>query len=241
MTDTFTIYPAIDLRAGRVVRLTQGRADAETVYGDDPPAVARDFKAQGAQWLHVVNLDGAFSGDNANLRIVREICAVAGLRVQMGGGLRSRADVAAAFELGVERVILGTLAVREPETVRALAAEYGPRVVVGLDARDGRVAVSGWVEASELETLELGRRMLDAGVERFVYTDIARDGMLTGPDLEGAAALGALGARVIASGGVGTLEHVRATRLAGPGVDGLIIGKALYEGKFTLKDALAIK
>jgi phosphoribosylformimino-5-aminoimidazole carboxamide ribotide isomerase len=238
MTDDFHIYPAIDLRKGRVVRLTQGRADAETVYGDDAPAVAAEFERLGAKWLHVVNLDGAFGEGNANLEVLRDICGACNLNVQFGGGLRTAQDVEDALKLGVSRVILGTLAVREPETVKSLARELGRRVAVGIDAKAGMVAVSGWVESSEVPVAELGQRMLEAGVERFIYTDIARDGMMSGPDLDGARALGATGAKVIASGGVGDLGHVKAARLAGSGVDGLIIGKALYEGNFSLADAL---
>ncbi|MCA8916077.1 MAG: 1-(5-phosphoribosyl)-5-[(5-phosphoribosylamino)methylideneamino]imidazole-4-carboxamide isomerase [Planctomycetes bacterium] len=233
----FTLYPAIDLRRGRVVRLQQGRADAETTYGEDPVEIARDFAAQGAKWLHVVNLDGAFGEAGENLAVLRAVCSSVDIPVEFGGGLRSREDVQQAFGRGVSRVIIGTAALRDPELVRSLAAEHGAAVAVGIDARDGMVAVEGWVETSETPAMELARRMVDAGVSRFVYTDIARDGMLVGPDLEGAAKLAETGAGVIASGGVGTLEHVNAAA-AQPAVEGLIIGKALYEGRFTVREAL---
>ncbi|MBX3473282.1 MAG: 1-(5-phosphoribosyl)-5-[(5-phosphoribosylamino)methylideneamino]imidazole-4-carboxamide isomerase [Planctomycetes bacterium] len=235
----FTLYPAIDLRGGKAVRLTQGRADQQTVYGDDPPAIARDFASRGARWLHVINLDGAFGDDSRNLEILRAICASVSVPVQFGGGLRREADVDLALQAGAKRVILGTTALREPQLVRTLARRLGERLAVGIDAKGGKVAVSGWVEVSETTSLELARRMIDAGVNRFVYTDISRDGMLVGPDLDGARAIGRLGAHVIASGGVGDLTHVRAAAGANDGVDGLIVGKALYEARFTLNEALA--
>lgn len=234
----FTIYPAIDLRQGRVVRLQQGRADAETTYAEDATEVARDFAAQGARWLHVVNLDGAFGEAGENLAVLRAICNSVEIPVEFGGGLRSRADVEQALKRGVKRVILGTVALRQPELVRELATEFGDRVAVGIDARDGMVAVEGWVKTSEVSAEELARRMVQAGVSRFIYTDIARDGMLIGPDLQGACKLAQTGAAVIASGGVGSLAHVTAAATTGGGVDGLIIGKALYEGRFTVRQAL---
>ncbi|MBK9975469.1 MAG: 1-(5-phosphoribosyl)-5-[(5-phosphoribosylamino)methylideneamino]imidazole-4-carboxamide isomerase [Planctomycetes bacterium] len=236
---TFTLYPAIDLRGGKAVRLVQGRADQQTVYGDDPPAIARDFAAQGAQWLHVVNLDGAFGEQSANLQVLQQICNAVTIPVQFGGGLRTGADVDRALQCGARRVVLGTVALRKPALVSALAQRLGPALAVGLDARDGRIAVSGWTELSDVTTSELAHRMIDAGVQRFIYTDIARDGMLTGPDLVGAAQLAALGASVIASGGVGNLAHVTSAARTLPQLDGVIVGKALYEGRFTLNQALA--
>ncbi|MCC7509623.1 MAG: 1-(5-phosphoribosyl)-5-[(5-phosphoribosylamino)methylideneamino]imidazole-4-carboxamide isomerase [Planctomycetes bacterium] len=233
----FTIYPAIDLRHGKVVRLVQGKADAETVYGDDPVETAAAFQAQGARWLHVVNLDGAFGESTENLSVLKAIADDVGIPIQFGGGLRSMADVDKALSLGASRVILGTAAVRNPQLVRDAAARLAGSVVVGIDARDGKVAVEGWTETSDMAAPELARRMFDAGVSRFIYTDIARDGMEVGPDLEGAKPLAAI-AWVIASGGVGKLEHVAAAKKAGEQIDGLIIGKALYEHRFTLRDAL---
>jgi phosphoribosylformimino-5-aminoimidazole carboxamide ribotide isomerase len=233
----FTIYPAIDLRHGKVVRLQQGRADAQTTYDSDPTAVAREFAALGAQWLHVVNLDGAFGEATENLAVLRAICNSVEIPVQFGGGLRSAGDVEQALGRGAARVILGTVSLRDPELVKALAAAYGDKVVVGIDAREGKVAVEGWVETSDVSATELCTRMLEIGVSRFIYTDIARDGMFTGPDLEGAQELAQTGASVIASGGVGNLEHVAAAAISG--AEGLIIGKALYEERFTLDMALA--
>ncbi|MEZ5992318.1 MAG: 1-(5-phosphoribosyl)-5-[(5-phosphoribosylamino)methylideneamino]imidazole-4-carboxamide isomerase [Planctomycetota bacterium] len=234
----FTIYPAIDLRQGRVVRLEQGRADAQTTYGVDPTAIARDFEAQGARWLHVVNLDGAFGEASQNLAVLRAICNSVEIPVEFGGGLRGAADVENALKRGVERIILGTVALRNPDLVKELAAEYGDRIAVGIDAKDGMVAVEGWVETSEVTAIELAKRMFDVGVTRFIYTDIERDGMLVGPDLSGALEMATTGAQVIASGGVATIDHVTSAATAGPGVDGLIIGKALYEGRFTVRQAL---
>ena len=234
----FTIYPAIDLRQGKVVRLEQGRADAQTVYGEDAPAVARDFGGQGAEWLHVVNLDGAFGEASQNLAVLRAVCNSVDIPVEFGGGLRTRADVEQAFKRGVSRVVLGTVALRNPDLVADLAKDFGDKIAVGIDARGGMVAVEGWVETSEVSAAELARRMLDAGVSRFIYTDIARDGMLNGPDLQGATELAQTGAKVIASGGVGELEHVTRTAQSDAGIDGLIIGKALYEGRFTVREAL---
>jgi phosphoribosylformimino-5-aminoimidazole carboxamide ribotide isomerase len=236
MTDAFTIYPAIDLRQGSVVRLQQGQLARQTTYSDDPVMVALDFVGQGARWLHVVNLDGAFGEATRNLEMVRAIRAATRAHVQFGGGLRTRADVEQALVRGVDRVILGTAALRDPSLVKALASELGDKLAVGIDARDGKVAVEGWLETSETTAGELARRMADVGVSRFIYTDIARDGMLVGPDLKGAYALAQSGAAVIASGGVGTLEHVRDA--AASGVEGLIVGKALYEARFTVRDAL---
>lgn len=238
MSDDFTIYPAIDLRHGKVVRLQQGRADAQTTYGEDGPLVATGFADQGAQWLHVVNLDGAFGEAGENLVVLRAICDSVDIPVEFGGGLRTAKDVQQAFDRGVSRVILGTVALRDPNLVRELAREYGDKIAVGIDARAGKVAVEGWVETSETTASELAERMVDVGVSRFIHTDIARDGMLVGPDLEGAKRLGETGAKVIASGGVGSLGHVADAARAGGSVDGLIIGKALYEARFTVRQAL---
>lgn len=240
MNDAFTIYPAIDLRKGQVVRLQQGRANAQTTYGDDPVAVATDFAGQGARWLHVINLDGAFGQSSQNMQTLGGICQGVNVPVQFGGGLRTREDVAAAFDHGASRVILGTVALRQPKLVKRLVSEYADQIAVGIDARNGMVAVEGWVETSKVSAHELANRMFDVGVTRFIYTDIARDGMETGPDLEGAARLAETGAPVIASGGVGGLEHIRAAAAVGKGVDGLIVGKALYERRFTVRQAIEI-
>jgi len=280
---SFTVFPAIDLRQGRVVRLRQGDPAAQTVYGEDPAAVARAWAAQGAEWLHVVNLDGAltpqpplrplsvppnfggegeitlasqpplrpplapsnFGGEGSegevNLRRLAEIRAAVAIPIQFGGGLRDVADIARVLELGATRVVLGTVAVRRPEVVAQALARFGPeRIVVGLDARDGWVAVHGWRETSALDVLTVARRMRDLGVRRVVYTDIARDGTLTGVNLEATVALArGSGLRVIASGGVASLDDIRRLAAhAADGIEGVIVGQALYTGAIILKDAL---
>lgn len=233
----FTIYPAIDLRRGNVVRLSQGKADAETVYSEAPVEVAAAFQAQGARWLHVVNLDGAFGEAGENLAVLKAIADDVGIPIQFGGGMRTMADIDKALAAGASRIVLGTAAVRDPELVKQAARQLGGSLAVGIDARGGKVAVSGWTETSDMDAPKLARSMFDVGVSRFIYTDIERDGMETGPDLEGAKPLAEIG-WVIASGGVGTLEHVRTAKVAGPQIDGVIIGRALYENRFTLRDAL---
>ncbi len=244
----FTIYPAIDLRRGRCVRLRQGDPHAETVFSDDPAAMARHWAEQGAAWLHVVNLDGAF-GDispNAahlpiNLQRLQEIRAAVTLPIQFGGGIRTLEDIDLALELGAARVVLGTVAVKNPAVVQQALARFGPeRIVVGIDARDGRVATHGWLTVSNVRAIDLGRAMADMGVRRAVYTDISRDGMLTGVNVTASVALSqASGLHIIASGGVGNLADIRAlAALETEGVTGVIVGQALYTGKFTLSEAL---
>ena len=233
------LYPAIDLRHGRVVRLSQGDDARATSYGDDPVAVADQFAEAGARWLHVVDLDRAF-GDGDQAQTIAAIARRVGPRVQVqtGGGLRTLAAVQAALDTGVTRVVIGTAAVTDPALVPAAVVAAGAdAIAVGLDARDGLVALKGWVENSGLSIEAVAARVRDAGVRTIIYTDIARDGMLTGPDLEGAVRLANLGLHVIASGGVASLEHLRAVDAAG--LDGAIIGRALYERKFTLPEALA--
>jgi phosphoribosylformimino-5-aminoimidazole carboxamide ribotide isomerase len=250
---TFIIYPAIDLRRGQVVRLRQGDPDAQTTFADDPAAVARRWAAQSAEWLHVVNLDGAFTGRdldlslnldlNINLRRLAEIRAAISLPIQFGGGLRTSDDVALALELGATRVVLGTVAVRQPQIVADAVARFGAeRIVVGIDARDGMVATHGWQETSALDTLTVAQRMKAFGVQRVVYTDIARDGTLTGVNLAATVTLArASGMAVIASGGVASLDDIRA--LSGhqaDGVEGVIVGQALYTGAVDLREAVGV-
>jgi phosphoribosylformimino-5-aminoimidazole carboxamide ribotide isomerase len=233
------LFPAIDIRHGRVVRLSQGEATRQTVYGDDPVAVAEGFAALGARWIHVVDLDRAF-GDGDNTAVVRRIAARVGgrVRVQLGGGLRSVELVRAALEQGVSRAVIGTAAALDPAVVPAAIALVGPeRIAVGIAARDGLVAIRGWTERSALSAEALARRVVADGVRTLVYTDVARDGMLTGPDLEGARRLQALGAGVIASGGVAGVEDIVAAREAG--LAGVVVGRALYEGRVELSAALA--
>ena len=240
----FEVIPAIDLLEGRCVRLAQGRYDAATVYERDPAALAARFADHaGLRRLHVVDLDGARDGRPGNREAVRHIlAALRGLpvAVELGGGLRSLEAVETWLELGVERAILGTAALRDPELVREAARRFPGRVAVGVDALDGRVAVQGWLETSETSALELARRFEDAGVAALIHTDIARDGMQRGPNLEASAALAeAISIPVVISGGVGSLGDVRrAAALATRGVDGVIVGRALYTGAVDLGQAL---
>jgi phosphoribosylformimino-5-aminoimidazole carboxamide ribotide isomerase len=232
------LFPAIDIRDGRVVRLSQGEATRQTVYGDDPAALAASFVAAGARWIHVVDLDRAFgTGDNeaALRRLVERVGAK--VRIQAGGGFRSPELVRHGLDLGVARVVVGTAAATEPEFLRVVAdAVPAERVAVGVDARQGMVAVRGWTELSTLTATALARRALDAGFRTLIYTDVARDGMLEGPDLDGALRLQAEGASVIASGGVSSLADLR--RAAEVGLAGAIVGRALYEARFDLSAAL---
>jgi phosphoribosylformimino-5-aminoimidazole carboxamide ribotide isomerase len=233
------LYPAIDIRHGRVVRLSQGEATRQTVYGDDPVAVAEHFAEQGAEWLHVVDLDRAF-GDGENLALVRRIVARAGwrVRVQLGGGMRGADAVRQGLDQGVSRVVIGTAAAVDPAVVPAAVSAHGAdRVAVGIDARDGQVVIRGWTEVSSLSVDGLAARVAGEGVRAVIYTDVARDGMLAGPDLAGAVQLQRHGLAVIASGGVTTLADITAAREAG--LAGAIVGRALYEGRLALPAALA--
>ena len=236
-----TVYPAIDLRGGRCVRLLQGAFERETVYGDDPVAVARGFEAAGARWLHVVDLDGARAGHPVQHELVARICAAVHIPVQLGGGLRDRAAIEAAFATGASRVVVGTTAAHDPDRCGELCAAHPGRVVVGLDVRAGQVRVAGWTEAATPDPLALARRVAMLGAAAIVYTDIARDGTERGPDLERTSAIArAAGVPVIASGGIGSLDDVRAVAArAADGVAGMIIGRALYTGAIRLEDALA--
>ncbi len=238
----FEVIPAIDLLEGRCVRLAQGDYQRATIYGEDPAAVAAGFAAYAISRLHVVDLDGARAGKPLNSAAVAAIAArVRPLPVQVGGGIRSLADVAARLEVGVERVILGTVALRDPELVKRAARLYPGRIAVGIDARDGRVAVEGWLEASEASAVEIARRFEDAGVAALIHTDIARDGMLSGPNLEATRAVAlAVAIPVIVSGGVSCDDDlVAAARLRSSGIAGAIVGRALYTGAVDLARALA--
>jgi len=238
-----TIYPAIDIKGGRCVRLTQGRADQETVYSSNPAEVAAQFRAAGSGWVHVVDLDGAFAGEPANLAVVAEIVK-AGMKVQLGGGLRTMGAVERALAVGVERVVIGTRAAESEEFVGELVGRFGSRIAVGIDAKDGKVAVKGWVDTTDLGAVGFAQRMAALGVGTIIYTDIGTDGMLTGPNLAAQEAmLQAVPARVIASGGVSRREDVAALaaiKKRRPNLDGVIVGKALYERRVELADLLAI-
>ena len=235
------LYPAIDIRGGRAVRLIQGDYERERSYEDDPAVAARRWADAGARWLHVVDLDGARAGEPVNLSHVRRIVAAVGVPVQLGGGLRDSKKVEEAFSSGAERVVLGTAAVRDPEMAGAIASAHGDRVVVSVDARSGKVAAEGWTESSDLSTVDVIASLSEQGVRRFVYTPVDVDGLMEGPDLE---SLGEVAAatdgEVIYSGGVGSLDDLRA--LATLGVDnlgGVIVGRALYEGRFSVGEARA--
>ena len=233
------LFPAIDLKEGQCVRLLRGDMSAATVFGDDPAAQARSFAAAGCEWLHLVDLDGAFAGRPVNADAVRAILAAVEVPVQLGGGIRDRATIEAWLAAGVTRVILGTVAVEAPDLVRAAAAAHPGRIAVGLDARGGRVATRGWAEATEIEATDLARRFEDAGIAAIIYTDIERDGAMAGPDVAATAALArAVEIPVIASGGVSSLADLIALRDAGP-VAGAITGRALYDGAIDLPQALA--
>jgi phosphoribosyl isomerase A len=236
----FTLFPAIDIRDGRAVRLTQGRADAETVYDADPVGVAKRFAADGAQWLHVVDLDAAFEGEPRNRHLIADIVEATGIPVQASGGIRSMADLDASIGYGASRVVIGTMALEEPSFVAAAVAAHGVKVAVGLDAEGTTLKARGWTtEGGDL--FDALRRFSKMGVERFVFTDIARDGMLTGPNVERLAEVAeATGARITASGGVSSLDDLRVLAAAHQRVDAAIVGKALYAERFTLPEALAV-
>jgi len=236
------LFPAIDLKEGRCVRLRQGDMAQATVFNDDPAAQARAFAQEGFDWLHVVDLDGAFAGRPANADAIRRILGASKLALQLGGGIRDLATVEAWLERGVRRVVLGTAAVRDPAFVKAAARKFPGQVAVGIDARDGRVAVEGWAATSDLEVEALARRFEDSGVCALIHTDIARDGMLAGLDLEATLALAeTVDIPVIASGGLASMEDIgrlaepRCARLAGA-----IVGRALYDGRIDARAALAL-
>ncbi|MFP4323271.1 MAG: 1-(5-phosphoribosyl)-5-[(5-phosphoribosylamino)methylideneamino]imidazole-4-carboxamide isomerase [Anaerolineales bacterium] len=234
------IYPAIDIKDGHVVRLVEGDPQRTTRYNPDPVAVAREWASQGAAWIHIVNLDGAFSTKADILPIVTQIVAM-GLSVQLGGGLRSAEAVALALEAGAERVILGTAAVNNPEFAAEMVMQHGrERIVVALDAKDGKVMTHGWQQSSAWHAHDLGRKMADYGVQHVLYTDISRDGKLGGVNVNATQALAeATGLAVIASGGVRSLQDVRALLSTGA-IAGAILGKALYEGLIDLPQALKL-
>lgn len=235
------LFPAVDIREGHAVRLTQGDYARERVYFDDPLAAAQDWASQGASHLHVVDLDGALHGERRNLEHLARIASETSLPVQYGGGLRDLTALDAALSAGAWRVVIGTAAFRDRELVESAVARFGDRVVVSADARDGRIAAQGWTEATDLAATDAVAGLAAAGVKTFVYTDIARDGMLNGPDLDGLSAIAAAAgeSNVIASGGVGSLEHIDALgQLELANLEGVISGKALYEGRFSLAEAL---
>ncbi len=236
------VIPAIDLRQGKSVRLAQGRKDTATVYSDDPVQIADTFARDGARLLHVVDLDAAFAESNSlNREVLRQMIRAINVPIQFGGGLRSIKQIEKAFELGVGRVVIGTMAVEYPEVLKGMVRRFGPeRVVVGIDAKNGQVVTHGWEMDHQLDAHTLCRRVSAAGVGRIIYTDVGRDGMLTGVNLDGTCMIAtASGLKVTASGGISSLKDLERLKTADCGIDSVIVGKALYEGRFTLAEAIA--
>ncbi len=230
------LYPAIDMLSGQAVRLRQGKREDVTVFGD-PVEMAQRWRNQGATWLHLVDLTAAFEGKTAHLPLIRQVVATFSGQVELGGGLRTMEDIALRVEAGVARCIIGTAAIENPALVKEACREFPGKIAVGLDAKDGLVATRGWVETSTLTAVEVARRMRDMGVETIIYTDISRDGMMQGPNLPATKHLiEETQMQVIASGGVSSLADLRQLRQAG--CAGAILGRAMYEGAFTLEDAL---
>lgn len=236
------IFPAIDIRGGKCVRLEEGRFDRETVFAENPVEAARRWVEAGTEWLHIVDLDGARAGKPVNLGIVSEIAKTFNVKVQLGGGIRTAQTVGEVLAAGIHRVILGSVAVRSPELVRQVCSEYGERIVIGIDARGGEVAVDGWEKSGMMKVEELALRMKEVGATRIIYTDISRDGMLTGVNVAATLQLAEKsGLAVIASGGVKGMEDILALKpLTQNGIEGVIIGKALYTGAISLPDALRV-
>lgn len=236
------LYPAIDIRGGKCVRLLKGDFAQETVFSDSPAEMARQWEAQGAKYLHLVDLDGARAGKPLNLAAVRDIMAAVSIPVELGGGIRDLETIGEILSLGVARVILGSVAVRDPALVKTACERFPERVVVGIDAKDGLVAVSGWLEKSEARAVDLAVRMGEAGVRTIIYTDISRDGTLSGVNVDATAELArASGLAVVASGGVRDLEDIKALKAREKeGIAGAILGKSLYMGTLSLPEALSI-
>lgn len=231
------IYPAIDLIGGKCVRLTQGSYDDVTIYGEDPLKTAMDFERVGSEYIHMVDLEGARNGGSENSHVIKQVAGNTALKVQTGGGIRSMEKISDYIESGVERVILGTSAVKNPELVKEAVKKYGEKIAVGIDAKDGVVAISGWETQSRYKAVEFALKMQDIGVKNIIYTDISRDGMLNGPNLNAMREMAeALSINVIASGGVSCIEDI--LDLKKTGVSGVIVGKAIYTGRIDLKEAL---
>jgi len=235
------IYPAIDIKDGKCVRLVQGDAERQTIYEDDPVKAALRWQAAGAKWLHVVDLDGAFSGASANLEAIKRITSAVAIPVQLGGGLRSMDAISFMLdEAGISSAVIGTAAVERPELVKEAVKRYDGKIAVGIDAKGGMVAVKGWVDVTDVPARDLACRMADMGVGTTIYTDITKDGMLEGPNVDAVAAMvKAFAGDVIASGGVSCLDDIK--RLKEAGAAGVIIGKALYDGRVKLEQALELE
>lgn len=237
---SFTIYPAIDIRGGKCVRLHQGDYDQETIYGENPVEVAKSWESQGASWIHLVDLDGAKEGIPVNHPLIGEIARSVGVPVQVGGGIRSMQTIESLLELGVSRVILGTAAIEDKDFVRSALRRFGSKAAIGIDARNGLVATRGWLETSEVRAVDLAAELAGYGAETFIFTDISRDGTLSGPNVEAIIEIAAAsGQSVIASGGVSSLDDlIRLAKHKDEGVSGAIVGKALYTGNINLKEAV---
>lgn len=232
------VFPAIDLKGGKVVRLAEGDMARATIYADDPAAQAASFATAGADWLHVVDLDGAFAGDSVNGAAVRGIIQAFTGKVQLGGGIRTRAAIEQWFDLGVRRAVIGTASLTDPDLVKGAARDFPERVVVAVDARDGMVATQGWADVSDVPVIDLARRFQDAGVAALLFTDVGRDGMLKGVNVEATTALSEQQSLpVIASGGVAGIEDIVALRPYG-GIEGVITGRAIYDGRLDLAEAI---
>lgn len=237
----FTLYPAIDLRGGRCVRLLQGDYARETVYGADPAAMAERWEREGAEWLHIVDLDAARTGDPVNMDAIEAIVRTVTIPVQVGGGIRDRARVDHLLTIGVRRIIFGSAAIENAVLVKECLRDFGERIAIGIDAKNGYVATHGWLKTSEVKAEVLAQQLAEQGAETFIFTDIARDGTLSGPNIEAIRRFAAAsGKQVIASGGVGNLDHLlHLAEHQADGVSGAIVGRALYTGDVDLKEALA--
>ncbi len=231
------IYPAIDIKDGQCVRLFKGQFSDVTVYGDSPAEMAKKWESLGGEYIHVVDLDGALKGHGVNAEKIKEICNSVNVPVQTGGGIRTMEDIEAKLECGIVRVIIGTKAVADSDFVKRAVDKYGQKIVIGIDAKDGMVAIEGWEKTSDFTAVEFAKKMVSIGVQTIVYTDIATDGTLAGPNVDAMAEMTkAVDADIIASGGIGSLEHIKS--LVPTGVEGVIVGKALYTGKVNLTEAV---
>ena len=231
------IYPAIDIKDGKCVRLLRGSFDDVTVYGDNPAEMARKWESLGGEYIHVVDLDGALKGHGVNAEAIKEICKTVNVPVQTGGGIRSISDIEAKLECGISRVIIGTKAVSDAEFVKDAVKRYGDKIVIGIDAKDGMVAIEGWEKTSEYQAVEFAKKMEEIGVKTIIYTDIATDGTLMGPNVDAMREMvNNTNMDIIASGGIGNIEHIKA--LIPTGVEGVITGRALYTGNINLCDAI---
>lgn len=237
----FAIIPAVDIRAGKCVRLMQGRYERETVYDDDPARAARHWEAEGAEWLHIVDLDGAREGSISNWMAIERIRYAVGCYIEVGGGIRTMEDIRRLMKLGINRVVLGTAAIESPELLKAALNEYGECIAVAVDVKDGRVAVRGWLQTTGWKPLALMRNLKRMGVNWIIYTDVQRDGMMSGPNINAITRIvEAVDFHLIASGGISTVEHILMLTQLFPKVAGCIVGRALYEGKLSYRDAVAV-